>query len=377
MSKTLLSVFLTGVLLPVFGTNSLSSTSPTANSIGVAVDASITLTFVGTVSAMDAIAANIVVVSARNGIVAGAFSGGGTNTITFDPTDDFNIGDQITVTITEAILTSAQSFTFTTNTGALDGPSFGKSSVSTTADFALEVAIADINGDGHPDLLSASFNDNKIAWYEHDGGANPTFSAGSSISTSANGASHVLAGDIDNDGDMDVLSSSSLVVSDKIAWYENDGAATPGFTEHAINTALNGAAHVAIGDLDGDGDLDVLSAARNDNTISWYENDGAADPSFTANQITTTATGANFLFVGDIDGDGDMDVAAAYTSTFSWYENDGASDPSFTENAIATGISGARSIFLGKTRLPNNSTIFFTKRYEETTGLFLSFFELE
>ncbi len=347
MIKTLLSVCLVVCLLPVFATNTISSTSPTANSIDVALDASITLTFGATVAAMDATSANIIVVSAQNGPVAGAFSGGGTSTITFDPTSDFNPGDQITVTITETILASAHSFAFTTITGALDEPAFGKSSVSTSADFALEVAIADLNGDGHLDLLSASFDDNKIAWYENDGGASPTFSSGTSITTSASGASHVLAGDIDNDGDMDVLSASSEISSNKIAWYENDGAGTPSFTEIAINTTLSGASHVAIGDLDGDGDLDVLSTSRNDNTISWYENDGAADPSFTTHDITTSATDANYVSVGDIDGDGDLDVAAVYSSTFVWFENDGASDPSFTENSIATSISGASSIYLG------------------------------
>ena len=32
--------------------------------------------------------------------------------------------------------------------------------------------------------------------------------------------------------------------------------------------------------LDGDGDLDIITASYNDNTIAWYENDGAANPSF-------------------------------------------------------------------------------------------------
>ena len=38
-------------------------------------------------------------------------------------------------------------------------------------------------------------------------------------------------------------------------------------------------------DIDNDGDMDVLSASYNDDKIAWYENNGAADPSFTANTI--------------------------------------------------------------------------------------------
>ena len=45
-------------------------------------------------------------------------------------------------------------------------------------------------------------------------------------------------------------------------------------------------------DLDGDGDLDIVSASIYDDTIAWYENNGAADPTFTAANIATNADGA-------------------------------------------------------------------------------------
>ncbi len=73
------------------------------------------------------------------------------------------------------------------------------------------------------DVLSSSTNDDKIAWYENLGGGN--FGAQQIITdlyayaASANGASSVYAADLDGDGDLDVLSASSF--DDKIAWYEN------------------------------------------------------------------------------------------------------------------------------------------------------------
>ena len=69
------------------------------------------------------------------------------------------------------------------------------------------------------------------------------------ISTSAENASSVHAADVDGDGDMDVLSASN--VDDKIAWYENDGSES--FTEHAISTSADGASSVYAADVDGDG----------------------------------------------------------------------------------------------------------------------------
>ena len=44
--------------------------------------------------------------------------------------------------------------------------------------------------------------------------------------------------------------------------------------------------------MDGDGDMDIISASTNDDTIAWYENNGAADPSWTKAVIATNADGA-------------------------------------------------------------------------------------
>ncbi len=87
--------------------------------------------------------------------------------------------------------------------------------------------------------------------------------------------------------------------------------------------------------MDGDSDLDVLSASEWDDTIAWYENDGTGN--FGGRQIiTSTADGACRVFAADMDGDGDQDVLSAwysssnkddpsptYSSRGAWFENDG------------------------------------------------------
>ena len=60
--------------------------------------------------------------------------------------------------------------------------------------------------------------------------------------------------------------------------------------------------------------MDVVSAALWDDTIAWHENRG--DGGFTERIITTTADGAVGVFAADIDGDGDIDVLSA-----SFYDN--------------------------------------------------------
>ncbi|MBT5122039.1 MAG: hypothetical protein HOM38_04860, partial [Euryarchaeota archaeon] len=107
---------------------------------------------------------------------------------------------------------------------------------------------------------------------------------------------------------------------------------TPDYTASDIATSAEGAYSVYAADMDDDGDLDIVSASGIDDTIAWYENDGAANPSWTATDIATTADNARSVFVADMDGDGDLDIVSASCEddTIAWYESDGASNPSWT-----------------------------------------------
>ncbi len=223
-------------------------------------------------------------------------------------------------------------------------PTFTEHVISTTAADALSVFATDVDGDGDIDVLSASESDDKIAWYENDGGSPPTFTE-RVISTTADGAGSVFAIDVDRDGDTDVLSASFN--DDKIAWYESDGGSPPSFTEHVISTAAVLITAVFATDLDRDGDIDVLSASWGGVNIAWYENDGGSPPSFTERGISIDADGASSVIATDVNGDGDIDVLSASweEDKIAWYESDGGSPPTFTERVISTTADGAAAVF--------------------------------
>jgi len=218
----------------------------------------------------------------------------------------------------------------------LDGQgTFGAlSSISSQADAAWEVRAADIDGDGDLDVLSASYSDDKIAWYENLDGQG-AFGAQRIISLAAIGARSVFAADLDGDGDADVLSAS--VDDDKVAWYENEDGLGGFGTQQVITTATDLAWSVHAGDLDGDGDIDVVSASSEDGRVAWYENVDGKGTFGPQQTITTDASGARSVVVANLNGDGALDVLAAssYDDKVSWYANSG-SVPVFTAQSIVS-----------------------------------------
>jgi len=157
------------------------------------------------------------------------------------------------------------------------------------------VYAIDLDGDNDADILSASRRFSKIAWYENTLDENGKFGTEQVITMQAGGASSVYAIDLDGDGDADVLSASAD--DNKIAWYQNDGKGNFG-KQRIISTLADGASSVYAIDLDGDGDADVLSASADDNKIAWYQNQIVGISSLSNNTGTAgdkiTLVGQNF-----------------------------------------------------------------------------------
>jgi hypothetical protein len=117
--------------------------------------------------------------------------------------------------------------------------------ISTAASGASSVFARDLTGDGAVDVLSASGNDDSIVWYKNGGGSPPVWTP-YNVSTTADGARCVYAADLNGDGAIDVLSAS--VNDDKIAWYRSGGGAVPSWTPYNISTSADHASSVFAAD---------------------------------------------------------------------------------------------------------------------------------
>ncbi|WP_179007633.1 T9SS type A sorting domain-containing protein [Winogradskyella forsetii] len=119
-----------------------------------------------------------------------------------------------------------------------------------------------------------------------------------------------FAADLDGDGDLDLLTSTYS--GDRLLWLENlDGTGTD-FTQHDISTDIDNPWNVSAADLDGDGDLDVFAAASGGEHVIWYENtDGSGN--FVLKQYIS-AYEVRAVSAHDIDGDGDLDIVWSSTT---------------------------------------------------------------
>jgi len=196
--------------------------------------------------------------------------------------------------------------------------------VNTLVDGAFDVVAGDLDGDGDLDLVSAAEANDHVYWHRSDGTpGDQTVWSLSTLSSTVDGPRAVAIGDLDGDGDADVVVASYN--DDTVSWLENDG--TPSnWTKRVISAGAGGANDVALGDFDRDGDVDVACAQYLDDEISWYRNSGASPPTFGAFFVDSIPyDGPRALAVGDVDADGDLDLAAVSEDgdTVVWYSNDG------------------------------------------------------
>ena len=143
--------------------------------------------------------------------------------------------------------------------------------ITTNVTEPQSVTASDLDNDGDVDVLSASRDDNKIAWYENINGQG-SFGPQNIISTQVISPRNLYVKDLDNDGDQDIISSERDGSYSAILWFENLDGNGNFSSQILISDEIDYATTVYASDLDQDQDFDILSASQFDGKIAWYEN---------------------------------------------------------------------------------------------------------
>ncbi len=121
-------------------------------------------------------------------------------------------------------------------------------------------------------------------------------------------------GDIDGDGDVDVASASSG--ESGLTWWEDTSGDGLTWAMHYIGEGQtgNGPHYVWLADLDNDGDLDIILVLIDAGAVVWWENTDGLGGDWRRHSIDYTMNRPNYVDTADIDNDGDLDIAAAIVS---------------------------------------------------------------
>jgi len=234
--------------------------------------------------------------------------------------------------------------------------------------FVIDLDVTDQdNGPEYLDILFTK-DSNSSKFVAHTGNESsvsalyPSVSSGV-VDNGLSGALRSVAGDLDNDGDFDVV---SIETPQTIRYMENNGAGF--FTRKNPNPlSLNGTGkrldHVEIADLNQDGNKDIIISYFGDGSsgsarMTWLENNGTGGGAgtFSAEQLIATAPvgvpDIDYFAIGDLDGDSYNDLIVAFRGADSvqWYQNNGFASPSFTLKGqvmtSAQGLDAPRSLEL-------------------------------
>ena len=210
----------------------------------------------------------------------------------------------------------------TATSGVIDGSSFAPKVDLVTPGDPRWVTVGDLDGDGKPDLASATHSSGKLSLFQNSSTPG-ALSFGARVDITPSGwAPNIEAGDLDGDGQLDLIVGFASVPA--VAVYRNihsGGALGAGSFAAPVNFATGNGPTITLGDLDGDGKPDVAAPNQSDNTLSVLRNTsvpGSITASSLAPQVTFVTGGYPYsAVISDLDADGKVDVAVADSGSHS------------------------------------------------------------
>ena len=201
--------------------------------------------------------------------------------------------------------------------GTLASCHYGSNYSLPTIDVPNAIAIADVDGDGAPDLLVATTADQgnphnpgfaNVILGNH--GSPGSFHTGVTYPTTGNDPSSIAVADLTRSGSLDLVVANFGAGSVSVFMH----GASPGTYQTAVNVTTGGQPNqVVIGDINGDGkpDLVIADASATGNAIVLFQDPANPGQFLAPMKLPINANSAAAVAIGDLNGDGAPDIVAA------------------------------------------------------------------
>ena len=210
---------------------------------------------------------------------------------------------------------SASTFSAFRNTSSSGSISFAAKQDFATGSGPVDLKIGDMDGDGKPDVVVTNYNGNSLSVFlSTSTSGSISFSPKTDISHSGIGPYSLSIGDLDGDGKIDIVVSNTNYSYRASVYRNTSSIGTVSFAAEVDVDSIGYAAScesTELGDIDGDGKLDVVDTGYH-TYVNRNTSSSGSITSATPTVILSTRSGnSNFNrgTVGDIDGDGKPDLA--------------------------------------------------------------------